>query len=193
MEQLIKLTFYKEKEIYRMSGYLEFHKKLCLEIDCPLRSNRKSEKKSRSSYEQYTTRKYGKLVNFINFTFKKGLARFEHSIDLRLLYSYYLFEHILNYSQAMEQIKNCESELEFQIAPINNFKTEFLKRKIGEKIKEERSAEKDGEKMISLDGEKEEWSKKLDDEIEQASLAYLEFWNVLNNDYPSNKFSFIKI
>jgi PAS domain S-box-containing protein len=113
LEYLMNLVFVQAtKNSYELNGYIQYHKKSCLDLSCPLRSENiyKRKNDSISSYEQYTTSKYGEVVNFITHLFNQGLRKYSGHEDLRILYCFYLMEMTKNMQQALEQLALCEAD-----------------------------------------------------------------------------------
>lgn len=112
LEYLMNVVFVQaNKNSYELNGYIQYHKKYCLDSSCPLRSENIYKRKNDtiSSYEQYTTSKYGEVVNFITHLFNQGLRKYSGHVDLRILFCFYLMEMTKNMQQALEQLALCEA------------------------------------------------------------------------------------
>lgn len=164
-----------------LKGYLQNHKKGCIDPFCPLRNSRKrnSTETELNSYEEYTTKKYGTVSNYINHTFKRALKTFQYSSKFRIKYAYYLFEELNSYSLALEQLKEASRNHSLWIT--DQLKVERLEVEIHNKMTGDNIGQRKN-KMELLD--EKEWSNKLMSTFEKLSYLFIDFWSNLNSNSP---------
>lgn len=76
-------------------GYIERHKELCNELDCPLKvEKRKKKDKDTMAYN------CAQLIKQIERMFKTGLKKFPDCTKLRLSFAFFNLEHIRNKKKA---------------------------------------------------------------------------------------------
>lgn len=159
-----------------LRGYIQDHKKDCEDSLCPLRSSRIRRLKEGdqiNSYEMYTTQKYGQMPNYVNHIYKNGIIKFPNSIQIKLKYSYYLFEEFNSTPLALEQLKQFENDPQMWMT--ENYIVERLKEMM--KIKDL----KDPSNLSSLNNFDEvEWIGKMNLLVEKLAYLFLDFWTNVN-------------
>ena len=76
-------------------GYIEKHKEVCNELDCPLKAERKKRKGEESM--DYSCQQVLKQVDRM---FKSGIKKFPDCTKLRMSYGFFQLEHIRNKEKA---------------------------------------------------------------------------------------------
>lgn len=91
-------------------GYIEKHKEVCNELDCPLKAERKK-KKGEDSMD-YSCQQVLKQVERM---FKSGIKKFPDCTKLRMSYGFFQLEHMRNKEKAYEEFANSSKlDLSFQ-------------------------------------------------------------------------------
>lgn len=188
LQDLLEMVFVRNhKDKDRLSGYIQYHKKFCLDLSCPIRSENifRRNNQSISSYEQYTTRKYGNLTNFISHLFTSGLKKYQDNVDLRILYCYYLMEMAKNMQQALEQLAICLNEPSIQIDQL--YTIERIRSSI---VDDARHSQDKSSRELVLSSHTD-FNNRVRQLLEAISGYMLEFWWQLIRDTPG-KFSSVR-
>lgn len=183
MQSLVEMVFVRNrKDKDRLSGYIQYHKKYCLDLTCPIRSENVFRRNNQaiSSYEQYTTRKYGNLTNFITHLFNTGLKRYMNNVDLRILYCYYLLDMTKNTQQALEQLSICLGSHGIHLDQL--YTIERLRTHI---VIDAKHSHDTGSRSLAMSSHQEA-NNRARQLISSISGHMLEFWSAVINDTPGS-------
>ena len=163
-----------------LNGYTQYHKKFCSDPTCPLRSDNmlKRDKQAFSSYEQFINLKYGMVSNYISHQFKLGLTTHQDSLDLRILYCFYLAEISKNTQQALDQLALCLHSPQIPLDKM--FVVERLKKMV---IKEAVNSQDRASRDIVLSNNND-LNKRVKKLLEEISLKMLDFWGIFLKESP---------
>lgn len=186
VQQLIEKHKTDRNSYLLLAGYIEQHRDVCLEDDCPLKAKKK--RKDKVELEMSFDEAISRLTQVIDRLYVAGLKEFKKHARLRIAYALFLLdrkESQMNTNRALEEL-----DIAQKLNP--KFDEEFLiyryKRMINETSNDNKA---DGENdareldvvgMIAFDN-----SKKLCiDYIRQASHFHKEFWMELIADMPGS-------
>jgi hypothetical protein len=79
-------------------GYIEKHKEICNESDCPLKAERK-----RHNAEDNMEYICSQVIKQLDRMFKNGIKKFSDCTKLRMSYAFFQLEHMKNKEQAYEE------------------------------------------------------------------------------------------
>lgn len=181
LQVLLELAFSENARAKdRLNGYIQYHKKFCLDASCPIRSENIFRRNTQaiSSYEQYTTRKYGNLTNFVTHLFGVGLKKYRDSASMRILYSYYLMEMAKNMQQAVEQLALCFNDPQLKIDEL--YTVERIRRSI---VDEAKNSQDVTSRELVLSS-RQDFNFRLRELLESISAGMLELWWNLIRDSP---------
>ena len=185
LQVLLDLAFTESiKAKDKVNGYIQYHKKYCLDLSCPIRSENifRRNNQAISSYEQYTTRKYGNLTNFITHLFNMGLKKFRDSVPLRKLYCYYLMEMAKNMQQAIEQLTLCFNDPQIRIDEL------YTVERIRKSILDDAKNSQDSTSRELVLSSHQDFNIRIRELLESISGAMLELWWNLIRDSPGKDF-----
>jgi len=164
----------------RLSGYVQFHKKYCADPSCPLRSSNSTRhnKLELSSYEQYINLKYGAISNFITYQFKRGVQKHPDSLELRILYCFYLTELAKNTQQALDQLAFCLH------SPLLSLQGLYTVERLKKIVMQEAMSSQDRLSRDILLSNNNEINKRIKRLLEEVSLKMVEFWGNFLKETP---------
>jgi hypothetical protein len=82
-------------------GYIEKHKEICKETDCPLKIDHK--KRAGENNMQHSC---SLVLKQVERMFKSGIKKFPECTKLRLSYAFFQLEHLHNKEKAYEEFTN---------------------------------------------------------------------------------------
>lgn len=183
LQSLLELAFVDDiKSKEKLNGYIQYHKKFCLDLSCPIRSENifRRNNQAISSYEQYTTRKYGNLTNFVTHLFNNGLRKYRDSVELRLLYCYYLMEMAKNMQQAIEQLTLCFNDSQISLEQL------YTVERIRKSIVDDAKNNQDSTSRELLLSSSLDFNIRIKELLESISIGMLEIWWNLIRDTPGS-------
>lgn len=96
-------------------GYIQKHKEICPQPDCPLKVNPKSKKMEKAEFKETIKQ----LIQVINILYEQGIKKFKSSVKLRVAYAFFLLERMNDKKRALEEL-SCAQNLK------PSFDEEFL-------------------------------------------------------------------
>lgn len=164
----------------RLSGYVQYHKKHCADAACPLRSDNtlRRNKLELSSYEQYINLKYGAISNFVTYQFKQGLQKHPESLELRVLYCFYLIEVAKNTQQALDQLALCLH------SPLLTLQGLYAVERLKKLVLQEAMSSQDRVSRDILLSSNNDVNRRIRRLLEDISVKMVEFWGSFLKETP---------
>ena len=160
-------------------GYVQNHKEICLEVDCPLKSNSKFKRNINSDFNAVILN----LIQVVNKLYTKGIKHFKKAVTLRIAFAFFLLEKMNDKKSALEELTIAENlkpsfEEEFLIYRYKKIINNTLNDRRSEDVKEE---EIDVVDIIAF----ETHLKTCIAFIKKSTEFHKEFWNELLKKKPS--------
>ena len=162
-----------------LMGYIQKHKEICLEIDCPLKSTSKFKRNVNSDFNEVLFN----LIQVINRLYTQGIKQFKKAVTLRIAFAFFLLEKMNDKKSALEELTIAEKlrpsfEEEFLIYRYKKIINNTLNDRRSEDVKEE---EIDVVDIIAF----ETHLKTCIAFIKKSTEFHKEFWNELLKQKPS--------
>ncbi|CAD8104642.1 unnamed protein product [Paramecium sonneborni] len=182
-EYLLELVDSSEKDLNKqiqILGFLELHEQTCFKSNCAILINKNLSIKYKDN-PKYTDERQV-LKELINQFYQNGLHKFPQSIDLKLHYSYYLFDYLDDGQKALFELEKAELlnpdiGQQFQIYKIRKSiefsfqKQQFDVNKIQQALQNDRNIEFQ--------------QKQLNQKFQECSYQMLQFWSQLLEEIPN--------
>lgn len=172
-----KKDFDKKSSIV-LEGYLEIHREVCDQVDCPINNTSKEQSKNQPDDTSEM------VLAFIEFNFQKSIAKFPNNIDLRLAYIFFLEERVQKSQEALK-------ELEVLSSLKCGIERDFIVYRNRRKIQEINENSKDPYVAIeNVDTSQQEVAfqsllNRFLALMEEICVLYTEFWSHLLEEVPN--------
>ncbi|EGR33143.1 PAS domain S-box family protein [Ichthyophthirius multifiliis] len=169
----------KDKNAYMLLiGYVEKHKEICQEEDCPLKQKKQKRKNVQENEMEETCLN---LLKEIDRMYQNGLKKFPSCTSLRISYAFFLMERMKN--------KRDKSYQQFKIAETSkpSFDQQFIiyryKKIMDENLDqiENESSENDIVKLIAFDSHLQQ----CEEYMKISAQMHKEFWAELKEENPA--------
>ena len=190
VQQLIEKYKTDKNSYLLLAGYIEQHKDVCIEEDCPLKISKKKLRKDKSELDMTFDEAIARLNQVIERMYVAGLKEFKTNARLRIAYALFLLdrkESQINQNRALEEL-----EIAKQLNP--KFDEEFLiyryTKMITESVNDKQGGGEDDHRELDVVGliAFDNYKRQCIEGIRQASSYHKAFWMELLEDMPSKLF-----
>ncbi|CAD8169114.1 unnamed protein product [Paramecium octaurelia] len=182
-EYLVELADSYEKDQSKeiqILGFLEMHESTCLQANCAIKINKNLAMKFQEN-SKYTDERLI-FKELINQLYQNGITKYPQSIDLRIHYSYFLYDQLADGQKALHELEKAEQlnpdfGQQFQIFSMKKtLEDSFLKNSFGVNTIEY---------SVSIDRNIQFQQNQLKQRILEGSYQMLQFWNQLLEEIPN--------
>ncbi|CAD8183898.1 unnamed protein product [Paramecium pentaurelia] len=167
------------KEI-QVLGFLEMHESTCLQSNCAIKINKNLSIKFKENPKYTDIRLI--LKELINQLYQNGLNKFPQSIDLKIHYSYFLYDHLSEGQKALSELEKAE-----QLNPDfgQQFQIYQMKKTLEDSFQKSSLGVNTIQYTISNDRNIQFQQNQLKQKIQECSYLMLQFWSQLLEEIPN--------
>ncbi|CAK90047.1 unnamed protein product (macronuclear) [Paramecium tetraurelia] len=182
-EYLVELADSYEKDQTKeiqVLGFLEMHESTCLQANCAIKINKNLAMKFQEN-PKYTDERLI-FKELINQLYQNGINKYPQSIDLRIHYSYFLYDHLADGQKALHELVKAE-----QLNPDfgQQFQIFSMKKILEDSFSKTFFGVNTLEYSVSIDRNIQFQQSQLKQRILEGSYQMLQFWNQLLEEIPN--------